>query len=141
MLSCAFSGMKIDSMLKKLGLDEKPYIEIQKPVTPAFEISILVYIIHLWLTIMLLAMTAPLPHCTCAHLTCRFVENRRSLHRPVQKLLTASLPTAFKPSAAEAAYPRFPTSPTGSTTMVIFVLSFLKERMITQGLCSGLSPG
>ena len=39
------------------------------------------------------------------------------------------------------AFFRFPTSPTGSTTMVIFVLSFLKERMITQGLCSGLSPG
>ena len=50
-------------------------------------------------------------------LTCRFVENRRCLHRPVQKRLTAWLPTAFKPAAATAAFSRFPTSPTGSTTM------------------------
>ena len=56
-------------------------------------------------------------------MTCRFGENRRSLHRPVQKLLTAWLPTAFKPSAAGAAYPRFPTSPTGTTTMMIMIMS------------------
>ena len=59
-----------------------------------------------------------------SHLTCRFVETRRSLHRTVQKLLTARLPTAFKPPAAAAAYPRFPTSPTGSTTMRIMIISY-----------------
>ena len=31
--------MKIDGPLKNPGLDEKPDIEIQKPVTPAFEIA------------------------------------------------------------------------------------------------------
>ena len=56
-------------------------------------------------------------------LTCRFGENRRSLHRPVQKLLTARLPTAFKPAAATAAYSRFPTSPTGSATMIMIISS------------------
>ena len=61
-------------------------------------------------------------------LTCRFGENRRSLHRPVQKLLTARLPTAFKPAAATAAFFRFPTSPTGSAAMVTIVLSCLKEN-------------
>ena len=60
-------------------------------------------------------------------MTCRFGENRRNLHRPVQKLLTARLPTAFKPAAAMTAFFRFPTSPTGSTTIMIFVLSFLPE--------------
>ena len=58
-----------------------------------------------------------------SHLTCRFIENRRRLHHPVQKLLTTSLPTAFKPSVAEAASSRFPTSPTGSTTMRIVIIS------------------
>ena len=59
-------------------------------------------------------------------LTCRFVENRRCLHRPVQKRLTARLPTAFKPAAATAAFFRFPTSPTGSAAII--VLSCLKKR-------------
>ena len=36
--SCHICGMKIDDPLKKLSLDGKPDIEIQKPVTPAFEI-------------------------------------------------------------------------------------------------------
>ena len=50
-------------------------------------------------------------------LTCRFGENRRSLHRPVQKLPAARLPTAFKPAAATPAFFRFPTSPTGPTAI------------------------
>ena len=62
--------------------------------------------------------------------TCRFGENRRSLHRPVQKLLTARLPTAFKPSAATAAFFQFPTSPTGSTTIMIYVLSCREKRNV-----------
>ena len=62
-------------------------------------------------------------------MTCRFGENRRSLRRPVQKLLTARLPTAFKPPAAEAAYPRFPTSPTGPTTMICPVLPDRKKTI------------
>ena len=50
-------------------------------------------------------------------LTCRFGENRRSLHRPVQKLPAARLPTAFTPAAATPAFFRFPTSPTGPTAI------------------------
>ena len=66
--------------------------------------------------------------CRRKFLTCRFGENRRSLHRPVQKLLTASQPTAFKPPAARAAFSRFPTSPTGSTTMRIVLFCLIEKN-------------
>ena len=52
-------------------------------------------------------------------LTWRLGENRRSLHRPVQKQLTALLPTAFKPAAATVALFQFLTSPTGSEAMTV----------------------
>ena len=54
-------------------------------------------------------------------LPCRFVETRRNLHRPVQKLLTAWLPTAFKPPVAPAAHPRFPTSQASAITIAFFL--------------------
>ena len=60
-------------------------------------------------------------------LTCRFSETRLCLRRSVQKLLTALLPTAFKPTAATVALFRFPTSQTGATTLMI-VLAYMKEK-------------